>query len=111
MIQLSLGCVVNWLGRTAQWLGGVYLLLAAAASLRESHLPLLPQGKESRPAHYRYGVAIAIVLAATALRLVFLTDAGDAQPLLVVLPRRDASRPVRWPAGGLAGCRSLRAHG
>ena len=45
MIQLSLGSVVNWLGRTAQWLGGVYLLLAAVAALRESQLPLLPLGR------------------------------------------------------------------
>ena len=34
MIQLSLWCVVNWLSRTAQWLSGFYLLLAAIAALR-----------------------------------------------------------------------------
>ena len=39
---VSFCSVVNWLGRTAQWLGGVYLLLAAVAALRESNLPLFP---------------------------------------------------------------------
>jgi PAS domain S-box-containing protein len=72
MIQLSLGSVVNWLGRTAQWLAGLYLLLAAVAALRESNLPLLPPEKESPRERYRYGVAIAIVLASAAVRLVFL---------------------------------------
>lgn len=36
MIQLSRGSLLGWLGRTAQFLGGIYMLLAAFASLRES---------------------------------------------------------------------------
>ena len=47
MIQLSLGSVVNWLSRTAQWLGGSYLLFAAFSSLQEFHLPLLPSEAEA----------------------------------------------------------------
>ena len=46
MIQLSFGSVVNWLARTAQWLGGLYLLFAAVAALRESDLPLFLAGRE-----------------------------------------------------------------
>ena len=72
MIQTSLGSVVNWLGRAAQWLGGLYLLIASVTALRESNLPLFPSGERPRPELYRYGVAAAIVLAATALRLAFL---------------------------------------
>ena len=34
MIQLSLWTAVNWLSRTAQWLGGSYLLVAALAAVR-----------------------------------------------------------------------------
>jgi PAS domain S-box-containing protein len=86
MIQLSLGCVVNWLGRTAQWLGGVYLLLAAVATLRESQLPLFPTEKKSRPKRYVYGVAIAIVFAATAIRLVFLPTLGSRVTFLTFYP-------------------------
>ena len=46
MIQLSLWSVVNWLGRTAQWLGGLYLLLAAMAALRESQSAASSAGRK-----------------------------------------------------------------
>jgi len=86
MIQLSLGSVVNWLSRTAQYLGGVYLLFAAFASLRESHLPLLPPQKQSNPAYYRDAVAVAMVLAATAIRLTFLSAMGMQGPFVTFYP-------------------------
>ncbi len=86
MIQLSLGSIVNWLSRTAQWLGGLYLLFAALASLRESHLPLFPMEKKSHPAYYRDTVAMAVVFAAAAIRLVFLTAMGTQAPYLVFFP-------------------------
>ena len=86
MIQLSLGCVVNWLSRTAQWLGGIYLLLAAIASLRESNLPLLPSEKKSYRVYYREATAVAVVFAAAALRLVFLSDLGMQAPYLTFYP-------------------------
>ena len=82
MIQLSLGSVVNWLGRTAQWLGGVYLFLAAVATLRESDLPLIPLENKSRPEPYQYGVAIAIVIAATAVRFALAPALGTTAPFL-----------------------------
>ena len=86
MIQLSLGSVVNWLSRAAQWLGGLYLLFAALASLRESHLPLLPLEKKSHPAYYRYAVAVAVVFASAAIRLAFLSAMGKEAPYLVFFP-------------------------
>ena len=86
MIQLSLWSVVNWLGRTAQWLSGFYLLLAAIAALRESNLPLLPLGEKSRPALFRDAMAVAMVLAAAAVRLVFLSALGTRAPFVVFYP-------------------------
>ncbi len=86
MIQLSFGSVVNWLGRTAQWLGGLYLLLAAVAALRESDLPLFPPEKRSLPERYDYGVAIAIVIAATAVRFALSPALGTAYPFLTFYP-------------------------
>ena len=86
MIQLSLWSVVNWLSRTAQWLGGFYLLLAAIAALRESNLPLLPLGEKSRPALYRDAMAVVMVLAAAAMRLVFLSALGTHAPFVVFYP-------------------------
>jgi PAS domain-containing protein len=86
MIQLSLGSVVNWLSRSAQWLGGLYLLFAAIASLRASQLPLLPPLKESQPAYYRDVVAVVMVLSVAALRLVFLPALGMRAPFVTFYP-------------------------
>ncbi len=86
MIQLSLGSVVNWLSRGAQWLGGLYLLFAAIASLRESHLPLFPLEKKPHPAYYRDAVAVAVVLTAAAIRLAFLSVMGTHSPYVVFFP-------------------------
>ena len=86
MIQLSLGSVVNWLSRTAQWLGGIYLLLAALASLRQAQLPLLPPEKDSQPAYYRDAIAVAMVLASTAMRLAFLSTLGTRAPFVTFYP-------------------------
>jgi signal transduction histidine kinase len=37
MLQSSRGSAIGWVGRTAQFLGGLYMLIAAVASVRESH--------------------------------------------------------------------------
>ena len=103
MIQLSLGSVVNWLSRTAQWLGGLYLLFAAIASLRESQLPLLPLEKKSHPAYYRDAIAVAMVLAAAAIRLAFLSALGMQAPFVDILPRRDVRLNLRGLARGPIG--------
>ena len=87
MIQLSLGSVVNWLSRSAEWLGGLYLLFAAIASVKESRLSLLPAPDTvQRPAYYRDAVAVALVLAAAALRLTFLPAMGMKAPYVVFYP-------------------------
>jgi PAS domain S-box-containing protein len=86
MIQLSMGSAVNWLSRSAQWLGGLYLLFAALASLRESQLPLLPPGKKTQPAYYRDAIAVAFVLSAAAIRLTFLSAMGSHSPYLIFFP-------------------------
>jgi PAS domain S-box-containing protein len=86
MIQRRLWDVVNWLSRTAQWLGGFYLLLAAIAALRESKLPLLPSGEKSRPALYRAAMAVVAVLVAAAVRLVFLQALGMRAAFITFYP-------------------------
>ncbi len=86
MIQLNMGSAVNWLGRTAQWLGGAYLLLASIAAVRASHLPLIPPARESRSLLYRNALALAVVLAATAVRLTFLQTLGTRAPFLLSYP-------------------------
>ena len=103
MIQLSLGSVVNWLSRAAQWLGGLYLLFAAIASLRESQLPLLPLGKTVASgvlpgSHCRGGGARR-----GRHTPVLPFGPGNASPLCDVLPCRDVRLTLRWLARGPAG--------
>ncbi|MGO9200234.1 MAG: histidine kinase dimerization/phosphoacceptor domain -containing protein [Limisphaerales bacterium] len=86
MIQLSLGSVVNWLARSAEWLSGVYLLMAALAALRESRLPLLPSAETSRRESYRYAMAVVLVLAATAVRMAFLQGIGMRHVFVTFYP-------------------------
>jgi PAS domain S-box-containing protein len=103
MIQLSLWCLVNWLSRIAQWLGGFYLLLAAIAALRESNLPILPLGEKPRTAIYRDAMAVVTVLTAAAMRLVFLSALGAHAPYVVFLPAVMISAIYGgWRAGLLA---------
>ncbi|MGZ6225830.1 MAG: PAS domain S-box protein [Syntrophales bacterium] len=78
--------LVNWLSRTAQWLGGVYLLFAALAALHESQLPLLPSQEQSIPAYYRDAVAVAMVLTAAAIRMAFLSAMGMRAPFVTFYP-------------------------
>ncbi len=99
MIQTTLGGIVNWLSRAAQWLGGVYLLAAAITSVRETgawNLELdameldepvskwddrilrafAPSRLWSLPAAWRYGTAVVIVVTSTALRWALLPWMG-----------------------------------
>jgi PAS domain S-box-containing protein len=103
MIQTSLGSLVNWLSRTAQWLGGVYLLTAAITSVRETgawSFPLAaveldesvskwddwvvrvfaPSRLWTLPRAWRYGMAIVIVAASTALRWALIPWMGTNTP-------------------------------
>ena len=103
MIQLSLGSVVNWLGRTAQWLAGVYLLLAAVAALRGSHLPTSSTGNEvasgSLPGRHGHGNS-----ACRGCRAIDLpVGVGHARTLYHLLSRRDVRRDVRGLASGPSG--------
>jgi PAS domain S-box-containing protein len=86
MLQTALGTAVNWLGRAAQWTGGVYLLLGAVAALRESGRSLFPAPDVARPPLYREGVAVVVVLAAAVVRLVFLQPLGVRAPFVVFYP-------------------------
>jgi PAS domain S-box-containing protein len=103
MIQLSLGSAVNWLGRTAQWLGGAYLLVASVAATRESHLPLIPPPRESTSPLYGNGVAVAVVLAAAAVRMALLQSLGTHAPFVLFFPAvMLAALYGGWRAGLLA---------
>jgi PAS domain S-box-containing protein len=86
MAQLYMSSIINWLGRTAQWLGGIYLLLASIAALRDSRLQIFPTPEKTDKAYYSYMVAILLVMSATALRLAFLQILGNQAAFLMFFP-------------------------
>ena len=103
MIQLSLWSVVNWLSRTAQWLGGFYLLLAAIAALARVQSAASSLGRKvasgALPRRHGPGDGARRGCPAAGVPL----GAGHARALCRLLSCRDARRPLRGPAGGPAG--------
>jgi signal transduction histidine kinase/ActR/RegA family two-component response regulator len=86
MIQSTRNSALDWACRSAQYLGGVYMLIAALASVRTSSERVLTLGQAADKAHYRYGVAIAVVIASAALRVVFLPVLGTRVPYVTFFP-------------------------
>lgn len=77
---------LSWTGRAAVYLSGVYMLAAAVASMREPATRTISLGQPSREARYPYGMAITLVLAATAVRLAFLTALGTHVAFITFYP-------------------------
>ena len=69
MLQSSRNSLLNWTCRVAQYLGGIYMLIAALGAMREPGAGGIALGRTLGQARYRYGVALAFVFAAAALRL------------------------------------------
>ena len=72
MLQTTLGGALSWAGRAAQYLGGAYMLVAAHAAFRDAEAPFAVQAPPQEKPPHPYAVAIAIVLIATVLHVVFL---------------------------------------
>lgn len=72
MLQPSVGGVLNWVSRAAQFLGGAYMLAAAYAAFREPEVPFEVRTQSREDVPHRYSVAVALVLTAAVFRLVFL---------------------------------------
>lgn len=76
MVQAVHGSLLGWAGRAAQFLGGAYMLVAAVASARKQDLVTLAPTTGRSETWQRYLVAVAVVIAATVLRLVLLEHLG-----------------------------------
>ena len=74
MLQTVFGGVHGWISRAAQYLGGGYMLAAAYAAFRDAEAPFAVQTPLQEKPPHPYAVAIALVLLATVLRVVFLPD-------------------------------------
>ena len=96
MLQAATGSALNWTARAAQFLGGVYMFLAACAAVRETGgwrlsldaakwddrvlKVLTPEHLLALPPLWRYTLALAMVAAATALRAALLPWLGALVP-------------------------------
>jgi len=76
LLQRQTGSLVGWTGRLAQYLGSVYMLVAALASVSEQGIRGIRLGRSVRETHHPFAIAIALVATAAILRLVFLQALG-----------------------------------
>ena len=86
MLQSNLDGVLNWVSRAAQFLGGGYMLAAAYTAFRDANAPFGVLGPSQDNAPPRYGIAVALVLAAAVLRLVFLQALETHASLIAFYP-------------------------
>ncbi len=86
LLQTTVGGVLGWASRLAQFLGGGYMLAAAYVALRDEKPAFVHLAPSEEMAPQRNAVAIAIVLIAAVGRLVFLQTLGTAVPFLTFYP-------------------------
>ncbi len=86
MILSSAGSPLGWTCRAAQYLGGVYMLVAALAVMRASRIPLVSLETRLQETRYRFSVAFVVVIVAAVVRLLFLPELGAFSPFLLFYP-------------------------
>ncbi len=78
MTQASAGSLLGWVGRGSQYLGGVYMLVAALASVRESGLLKVPLEAALEESNERFKALAAATFEGIAVTEAgFFTDAND----------------------------------
>jgi hypothetical protein len=78
MIQSAHGSLVGWTGRAAQFLGGSYMVVAAAASVRESGAWTVALSAALRASEFKYRVLFQNMTEGFALYELLYDEAGQA---------------------------------
>ena len=86
LLQTSVGTAVGWAGRSAQWLSGLYMMLAAFAVANESGSWGVPLAVRPNDPRLRYAMAVTFAVAATVVRLLFLHGMGERAVTLTFYP-------------------------
>ena len=86
MLQTTVGGVLGWVSRAAQFLGGGYMLVAAHAAFQNAEAPFSIQALPREKPPHPYAVAIALVLIATVLRVVLLPTLQEHVPFITFYP-------------------------
>lgn len=86
MVQSVHGSALGWTARSTQWLGGIYLLIAAFAVAHESNAGEISLSVAPNDARLRYALAVVFVGAAVVIRLVFLQGLGNRAVTMTLYP-------------------------
>ncbi len=86
MLESNFGGVLSWVSRAVLFLGGGYMLAAAYAAFPGTAAPFGVLAPSQDNAPHSYGIAVALVLAATVLRLVFLQIVGTQVAFITFYP-------------------------
>jgi signal transduction histidine kinase/CheY-like chemotaxis protein len=83
MLEPTVGGMLGWTARAAQYVSGVYFLLAAF-SVRDGTQPVMDSVRDG--AAYRYAIAVAAVMFGLIFRLIFLNELGIRFAFLTFYP-------------------------
>lgn len=86
LLAPSVGSALSWLGRATLYLGGIYMLIAAHTAVREPGGSFILLGPLRPHVLHTYTVAVAIVLAAVVLRMVFMQNLGPRFDIMTFFP-------------------------
>ncbi len=86
MLQTTVGGVLGWVSRAAQFFGGFYMLAAAYAAFADPKPAFAVLAPSEEGAPHRYSLAIAIVLVAAVMRLAFLHEFGSNFAFITFYP-------------------------
>lgn len=90
LLKQSYASLVGWAGRAAQYLGGLYMLLAMFRSRQGVRFRLISLEQVAESAAQRFGVVVAIAVASSAasmaVRLFFLPHIDPAHSFMAFVP-------------------------
>jgi signal transduction histidine kinase/PAS domain-containing protein len=77
---------LGWLGRSAQYLSGAFMVLAAVVSARDSGAVKITLGETLTEKRHQYALAFAVVGAAAGIRFAFMDALGTRLPFVTFYP-------------------------
>ncbi len=86
MMQTTMGGVLGWVSRAAQYSGGLYMLTAAYVAFRDTTPAFVVLAPSQDRTPHRYSIAIAAVLIAAVARLVSLNALGTTFGFITFYP-------------------------
>jgi len=108
LLETSHATPLSWVGRIAQYLGGIYMVVASVALSRDSGATGTLVGSRLVSQRHRYALAVAIVLCAAAVRISFLHGLKMRLAFItfypaVMLSALYGGQRAGWLATGLSG--------